>query len=143
MEAVAPVGPVFQAGTLSGNPLATAAGLAVLDLLDAAAYDSLRAKASKLRGLFEAAFTDAGVEACVPQVSTLLGIHFGPTLPTNYDEARTTDEAAFARFFHGMLDRGVAMAPGAYEVMFLGLAHTDADIEAIGAAAAGAAADLR
>ncbi len=142
MEAVAPVGPVFQAGTLSGNPLATAAGLAALDLLDAAAYDSLRAKASKLKGLLEAAFSNAHVEVCVPQVSTLLGVHFGPTVPTNYDEAKTTDEAAFARFFNGMLDRGVAMAPGAYEVMFLGLAHTDADIDAIGAAARDAAANL-
>ncbi|HUW03610.1 MAG TPA: glutamate-1-semialdehyde 2,1-aminomutase [Acidimicrobiales bacterium] len=142
MEAVAPVGPVFQAGTLSGNPLATAAGLAALDLLDAHAYDELRAKASKLKALLERAFADAGVEACVPQVSTLLGLHFGATEPTDYAAAKTTDEARFARFFHGMLDRGVAMAPGAYEVMFVGLAHTDADLDAIGAAAVEAAADL-
>jgi glutamate-1-semialdehyde 2,1-aminomutase len=142
MEAVAPVGPVFQAGTLSGNPLATAAGLAALDLLDAHAYDDLRAKASKLKGLLEAAFAAAGVEACVPQVSTLLGLHFGASVPTNYAEAKTTDEAAFARFFHGMLDRGVAMAPGAYEVMFVGLAHTDADLDRIGQAAHEAAAAL-
>lgn len=142
MQSVAPLGPVFQAGTLSGNPLATAAGLAALDLLDDAAYSSLRSKATKLKGLLVAAFADAGVEAFVPQVSTLLGLHFGSSVPANYDDARTTDEAAFARFFHGMLDRGVAMAPGAYEVLFLGLAHSDDDLDAIGAAAHAAAAEL-
>ena len=142
MDSMAPVGPVFQAGTLSGNPLATAAGLAALELLDDAAYEQLRRAAGRLASHLEKAFADAGIEAVVPQVSTLVGLHLGPTAPRTYDDAKGCDTDRFARFFHAMLERGVALAPGAYEVMFPGLAHTDDVIDAIGSAAAEAAAAI-
>ena len=77
----------------------------------------------------------AGVDAVIPQVSSLVGVHLGADAAHTYDEAKQTDEALFGRFFHEMLARGVALAPGAYEVLFPGLAHTDEVIDAIGAAA--------
>jgi glutamate-1-semialdehyde 2,1-aminomutase len=140
MGVVAPLGPVYQAGTLSGNPLATAAGLAVLELLDAAAYDTLRRTAKALASAFRAAFDAAGVTAHVPVASTLVGIYHGARAPIDYDGARSTDEAGYAKLFHGLLERGVALAPGAYEVMFPGLAHTDEVIDEVSAAVADAVA---
>jgi glutamate-1-semialdehyde 2,1-aminomutase len=144
MEVLAPLGPVYQAGTLSGNPLATAAGLAVLELLDGAAYNTLTATASDLAAGLAKAFDGAGVAAQVPVFGPLLGIFFTDAPVTNYSEAQTacgTD--AYARFFHGMLDAGVALAPGPYEVLFPGLAHTRADLDATIAAAAAVAPNLR
>ncbi len=132
MDSMAPDGPVFQAGTLSGNPLATAAGRAALDLLNDAAYDQLRASATRLQGRLETAFDAAGIDAVIPRVSTLVGIHFGSRTPRTYADAKTTDEVAYTQFFHGMLAAGVAMAPGAYEILFPGLAHSDDVIDAIG-----------
>jgi glutamate-1-semialdehyde 2,1-aminomutase len=140
MRVVAPLGPVYQAGTLSGNPLATAAGLAALDLLDEAAYARLEATALRLGDGLAKALADAGVVAQVPVVASLVGLYFGATAPTDYAEAKRTDEAAYARFFHALLDEGVAMAPGAYEVLFPGLAHDEAVIDEILTAAARAAA---
>ncbi len=148
MSVVAPLGPVYQAGTLSGNPLATAAGLAVLDLLDAAAYDTLRHTAESLATAFRTAFRDAfgdafagaGMTVHVALAATLVGLYLGDPLPTDYDGARATDEAGYAKLFHGLLDRGVALAPGAYEVMFPGLAHGTAAIGEVAAAAAAAVA---
>jgi glutamate-1-semialdehyde 2,1-aminomutase len=140
MEQMAPVGPVFQAGTLSGNPLATAAGLAALDLLDEAAYEHLRANAAHLARAFAEAFAAAGVPVHVPIVDTLVGLHLSATPATDYASAKTTDEARYARFFHGMKDGGVLMAPGAYEVAFASLAHTAADLEHVAERAAIAAA---
>jgi glutamate-1-semialdehyde 2,1-aminomutase len=140
MGVVAPLGPVYQAGTLSGNPLATAAGLAVLDLLDAAAYDRLRHAARALAAAFRDAFAAVGVAAHVPLASTLVGLYVGDPLPIDYDGALATDEAGYAKLFHGLLDRGVALAPGAYEVMFPGLAHDSEAIREVAAAVAEAAA---
>ncbi len=140
MGVVAPLGPVYQAGTLSGNPLATAAGLAVLELLDTAAYEALRRTADALAAAFRAAFTAAGVIAHVPVASTLVGLHLGARTPIDYDGARSTDEAGYAKLFHALLDRGVALAPGAYEVMFPGLTHTDEVIDEVSAAVADAVA---
>jgi glutamate-1-semialdehyde 2,1-aminomutase len=140
MEVVAPLGPVYQAGTLSGNPLATAAGLAVLDLLDAAAYETLRQRAEALAEILRGALGAAGVVAHVPVAATLVGLYLGDPLPSDYDDARATDEAGYARLFHALLDRGVALAPGAYEAMFPGLAHTD-EVLAELASAITAAAD--
>ncbi|MBN2624460.1 MAG: glutamate-1-semialdehyde 2,1-aminomutase [Acidimicrobiales bacterium] len=142
MEVVAPLGPVYQAGTLSGNPLATAAGLAVLDLLDAAAYETLRRHAESLAEILRSAFAAAGVVAHVPVAATLVGVYLGDPLPSDYDDARATDEAAYARLFHGLLDRGVAVAPGAYEVMFPGLAHTDEVLSEVATAASEACAAM-
>jgi glutamate-1-semialdehyde 2,1-aminomutase len=131
MAALAPLGPVYQAGTLSGNPLATAAGLAVLDLLDEPAYTLLEERAGAVAGALCEAFDRAGVVATVPVVGTLVGLYFGPEAPTDYEEAKRTDERAYAAFFHAMLDGGVALAPGAYEILFPGLAHTDEVVDRV------------
>jgi glutamate-1-semialdehyde 2,1-aminomutase len=135
MACVAPLGPVYQAGTLSGNPLATAAGLAALELLDDAAYVWLEGTAHDLAHGMGKAFAGAGVEARVTVEATLVGLFFGTSSPSDYATARTTDEAAYARAFHALLDLGVAIAPGAYEVLFPGLAHTAAVVDEVVAAA--------
>ncbi len=142
MRQVAPLGPVYQAGTLSGNPLATAAGLAALSLLDRAAYDKLTATAEQLAGHLRGAFAAAGVPVVVAQEASLVGLHMGAVAPHDYVSAQTTDTTRYATFFHAMLDAGVALAPGAYEVMFPGLAHTAAVIDEVGAIAKAAAATL-
>jgi glutamate-1-semialdehyde 2,1-aminomutase len=131
MENLAPLGPVYQAGTLSGNPLATAAGLATLELLDDAAYELIETRAECLAGAFANAFAAVGIDVKVPRFGTLIGLYFGDTTPTDYESACRTDEAMYASFFHALLGRGVAIAPGAYEVMFPGLAHDDGVLEAI------------
>lgn len=143
MDELAPLGPVYQAGTLSGNPLATAAGLAVLDLLDDDAYALLASRAERVASSFASAFEAAGITATVPRVSTLVGLFFGSTAPTDYESACTTDEASYAAFFHAMLDQGIAIAPGAYEVLFTGLAHDDDVLFRIDAAAHEAAMSIR
>jgi len=142
MQQVAPLGPVYQAGTLSGNPLATAAGLAALDLLDQAAYATLSATGERLADGLRAALVGAGIEAVVPRVDSLVGLFFCAEPPVDYPSAQGTDTARYAAFFHAMLDRGVALAPGAYEVMFPGLAHTGAVVDEILAAATDAAASI-
>ncbi|MGH9274158.1 MAG: aminotransferase class III-fold pyridoxal phosphate-dependent enzyme, partial [Acidimicrobiales bacterium] len=142
MAQVAPLGPVYQAGTLSGNPLATAAGLAALSLLDRAAYITITASAERLAGGLRAAFAAAGIPAVIAQEGALVGLHLGADAPTDYASAQTTDTARYGAFFHAMLERGVALAPGAYEAMFPGLAHTDEVIDQIGVAAHAAAASL-
>lgn len=139
MSVLAPLGPVYQAGTLSGNPLATAAGLAVLEILDGGAYARLAVAADRLAEGLGGAFEDAGVPMIVCAAGNLVGIYAGVIAPTDFDGAKQTDEALYGRFFHAMLDRGVALAPGAYEVMFPGLAHDDTVIDEVVAAAADAA----
>ena len=142
MDELAPLGTVYQAGTLSGNPLATAAGLAALSLLDQDAYDQLDSIAMHLAVGLEDAFAHAGLAVHAPRFGPLVGLFAGDELPVDYDQARGTDEALFGRLFHAMLGRGVALAPGAYEVMFPGLAHTEAVIDYVIAAAADAATEL-
>ncbi len=139
MDELAPLGPVYQAGTLSGNPLATAAGLAVLELLDDDAYALIESRADCLAGALAVALAAAGITAVVPRWGTLVGLFLGATAPHDYDSACATDEALYARFFHALLDEHVAIAPGAYEVMFPGLAHDDASLTAIAEAAGRAA----
>ena len=141
MALLAPDGPVYQAGTLSGNPLATAAGLAVLDRLDDNAYAELDERAAALAdGLSEAIATE-GLPVVTPRVGPLVGIFFGPEEPANFDEARVVaDNGTYRTFFRAMLDRGIAMAPGPYEIMFPSLAHTPADIAHTVAVATDAAA---
>jgi len=142
MQQVAPLGPVYQAGTLSGNPLATAAGLAALALLTPGAYEQLAATATRLADGLRAALAGAGVEAVVPQVASLVGLFLGAEAPVDYPSAQRTDAARYGALFHSLLDRGVAMAPGAYEVLFPGLAHTDDVVDEVVAATADAAATL-
>jgi glutamate-1-semialdehyde 2,1-aminomutase len=135
MENLSPLGPVFHAGTLSGNPLATAAGLAALDVLTPDVYIELLARARHLSALLRDACASAGFPASFPVVGSLVGIVCGDVGPVrNFDDAKRTDEQAYAAFFHAMLREGVAMAPGAYEAIFVGLAHTDDVIEQIGEA---------
>ncbi|MEY2565677.1 MAG: glutamate-semialdehyde -aminomutase [Actinomycetota bacterium] len=130
MEQLAPGGSVYQAGTLSGNPLATAAGLAVLDLLDHAAYTMLEGRAEELARLLPPVIEEAGVAVQIPRVGPLLGLFFTDSPVTNYDEARASvANGIYARFFTAMLERGVAFAPGPYEAVFPSLAHTWNDIE--------------
>ena len=142
MDVLAPDGPVYQAGTLSGNPLATAAGLAALGQLSRETYDDLAARAARFAAGFEAALRDAGLRARVPVEATLVGLYFGDDLPTDYDGAQRTDEKAYAAFFHAMRERGVALAPGAYEVMFPGTTHRDDILDRIVESAADAAASI-
>ena len=128
MENLTPLGSVFHAGTLAGNPLATAAGLAALNELNADVYMELLARARSLSAMLRDACSSVGISAQFPVVGTLVGMHFGDALtdvPTNFDEAKTTDEKLYAKFFHALLSGGVALAPGAYEALFVGLAHTD------------------
>jgi glutamate-1-semialdehyde 2,1-aminomutase len=125
MENLTPLGKVFHAGTLAGNPLATAAGLAALNELTPDVYMELGARARALSTLLRDACLSAGIVAQVPVVGTLVGAFFGPSTPTNFDEAKQTDEKMYARLFHAMLAEGVALAPGAYEALFVGLGHTD------------------
>lgn len=134
MSTVAPLGPVYQAGTLSGNPLATAAGLAALDLLDAAAYETLEATANRLAEGLDKAFAPVG--GCVSIEASLVGLRFASAAATDYESAKACDEALYATVFHALLDEGVAIAPGAYEVLFPGLAHDDGVIDEVVATAA-------
>ncbi len=143
MSNVAPLGGVYQAGTLSGNPLATAAGLAALEHLTVEAYAALTERATRLQEGMQAAFDTAGVAAVLPRVGPLLGIFFTDTAPHDFDSAKAAaDNGVYPRFFHGMLDRGIALAPGAYEAIFPSLAHGDEEIEATIAACAEVAATL-
>jgi glutamate-1-semialdehyde 2,1-aminomutase len=135
MSYVAPLGPAYQAGTLSGNPLAMAAGLATLAHLDAGAYARLEALGAGLGSRLEAAARRAGIDARVQRVGSLLTLFFtdGP-VASERDTARV-DRARFARFHRGMRERGVLLPPSQLECAFLSLAHDDADIDAIGDAA--------
>jgi glutamate-1-semialdehyde 2,1-aminomutase len=131
MSHLAPLGPVYQAGTLSGNPLAMAAGRAQLEQLTPAAYDQLTETAAQLQAGMVDAFASAGVTATVPRVGPLLGLFFGPEAPTDFDSAKAVCEnGVYERFFHGMLAEGVALAPGAYEALFPSLAHGSDEVAA-------------
>jgi glutamate-1-semialdehyde 2,1-aminomutase len=144
METLTPLGTVFHAGTLSGNPLATAAGLAALDQLVPDVYIELAARARHLASLLREACAAAGFPAQFPVVGTLVGMVCGDVPPpVDFAGAKRTDERAYAAFFQAMLAEGVAMAPGAYEAIFVGLAHDDAvlaDLSDRAVAAARAAA---
>jgi glutamate-1-semialdehyde 2,1-aminomutase len=133
MEQVSPAGPVYQAGTLSGNPLAMAGGLATLEILaEPEAYEKLERKAAMLAEGLESAASAAGVPLAVNRVGSMLTPFFvkSPGQPvTNYAQATACDTAAYATFFHAMLDEGVHLAPSQYEAMFVGLAHKNEVIE--------------
>jgi glutamate-1-semialdehyde 2,1-aminomutase len=139
MEHLSPLGPVFQSGTLSGNPLATAAGLATLSELTPELYMELSARARRVAALLRDACEAEGIALQVSVVGTLVGLHLGHHRPVDFDGAKQTDEAGYARLFHALLREGVALAPGAYEALFVGLGHDDAVIEELGERAAIAA----
>ena len=129
MGHLAPLGGVYQAGTLSGNPLATAAGLAALAQLDADAYERLGVIASSLAAGMTEAFSSAGLQAVVPRVGPLVGVFFGDDVPHDFDGAdKLAGNGVYPKVFHELLKRGVALAPGPYEVLFPSLAHSSDDI---------------
>ena len=141
MSTLSPLGPVFHAGTLAGNPIATAAGLAVLGLLTPDVYGELERRAQRLADLLTDACAGAGLAATFPVVGTLVGMFIGEgEAPVDFAAAKTTDEATYARFFHAMLAEGVAMAPGAYEALFVGLGHDDEVLDQLAERAGRAAA---
>lgn len=131
MEQMAPVGSIYQAGTLSGNPLAMAAGKATLDTLFAheGAYERLEAMGQRLGMGLSAGAAEAGVPLTVVQAGSTLTAFFRDSAPTNYDEATTSDTEAFGSFHRAMLDRGIHLAPSQYEGWFLSLAHDETLID--------------
>jgi glutamate-1-semialdehyde 2,1-aminomutase len=135
MGAVAPDGPVYQAGTLSGNPLAMAAGLATLRKLDEAAYGRLEGLGRRLEEGLRAAVTAAGGGATVQRVGSAFTLFFTDDPVTDFVTAKRADSARYARFFQIMLDRGVYLPPAQLEAAFLSLAHSEADVDAFLAAA--------
>ena len=143
MEVLAPTGPVYQAGTLSGNPLATAAGIAALDLLGDDAYRDLEERVARLAAGLADAFAGAGVAAPVPAVGTLLGLFFSDEPVVDYEGARrAAANGRYARYFAAMAERGIGLAPSPYEVMFTSLAHGAAEIDRTVEAAAEVAKEL-
>jgi glutamate-1-semialdehyde 2,1-aminomutase len=129
MEMVAPLGPVYQAGTLSGNPLAMRAGLATLPKLASSDfYSALEKKAGRLAEGIRAGLRQAGIPAQVNQVGSLLTVFFSSSPVTDYASAKKSDAAKFARFFQEMLKRGILLPPSQYEALFVSAAHSDDDI---------------
>lgn len=130
MDLVAPAGPVYQAGTLSGHAVAMAAGIATLDALDAASYLALDDAGARLEAGLAVAAADAGRSVAISRVGSLLTVFFAEERPLDADDALVTDRAAFARFFGAMLDAGILLPPSPFEAWFLSLAHTAADLDA-------------
>lgn len=130
MDTIAPLGPVYQAGTLSGNPLAMCAGLATLPLLDTPDfYSALDAKAVRLAQGFRTALVDSGMPGQVSVCGSLLTVFFGETPVSDYGRAKKSDTARFAAFFREMLLRGILLPPSQFEALFVSAAHTDQDID--------------
>ncbi len=144
MQKLAPVGPVYQAGTLSGNPVAVSAGLATLKrVLAPGFFDSLGGTARALVEGIEREARAAGVAVSGTSLGGMFGIFFRASLPTSFAQVMQSDREAFSRFFHAMLERGVYLAPSAFEAGFVSSAHTAPDLEATFAAARGAFAAMR
>ena len=135
MEYLAPAGPVYQAGTLSGNPVAMEAGYAALTkLCEPGVYDELERKGALLAKTIQSAIDASDVTACVNQVGSVATLFFNPGPVTDWDSASQSDTDAFARYFRSMLDAGMIIAPSQFEALFLSLAHTDEEIARFGAA---------
>ena len=143
MAYLAPEGPVYQAGTLAGNPIAAASGLATLRHCTPELYLHLDATAAKVGRLVSDALTQAGVVHSLATAGNLFSVFFSPEVPLDYDQARTQEAWRYAAFFHAMLDRGVYLPPSAYEAWFVSAAHDDTALDrlvsALPAAAAAAA----
>ncbi len=147
MNRLAPLGPVYQAGTLSGNPVAVAAGLATLRLADAEVYAAVDAAAARLSASVSAALDDAGVAHSVQRAGSLFSFVFGPgPRPSTTRRSRAQESWRYAPFFHAMLDGGVSLPPSVFEAWFLSAAHSDdvlTRIEDVLPAAARAAAEAQ
>ena len=143
MQQLSPLGPVYQAGTLSGNPLAMAAGIATLEALrDRQVYKDLEARSAKLAAGLEGAARDAGVATYHTRVGSMMCMFFVDAPVTDYAGAKRCDTDVYGRFFHGMLERGVYLAPSQFECAFVSAAHTDEQIDQTIEAAAEALASL-
>ena len=131
MDMVSPVGPVYQAGTLSGNPIATTAGIVTLEILKEHPeyYGDIERKARKLALAFEERARNTGEAVWVNQIGSLLSAFFTDCPVRDYDSATASDTKAYAAYFGQMLERGVYVAPSQFEAMFVSAAHTDEDIE--------------
>lgn len=140
MDHLAPVGPVYQAGTLSGNPVAVASGLASLKLADAAAYQKLDANADTLAGILSDALTKASVAHNIQRAGSMLSVRFAEGEGTNFADMKAADTFRYPAFFHTFLDAGVFAPPSVFETWFVSTALSDADFEKIAAAATPAAA---
>jgi glutamate-1-semialdehyde 2,1-aminomutase len=140
MAALAPDGPVYQAGTLSGNPLAVAAGLATLRAATDAVYAAVDARAADVAGIVSTALTEQGVPHLPSSAGSLFSVFFtdAPTV-IDYDGARATSTPRYAAFFHAMLDAGIYLPPSAFEAWFVSGAHDDAAVDRVAAAAPAAA----
>ncbi len=136
MARLAPDGDVYQAGTLSGNPLAMAAGLRTLELLRRPnTYERLEELASRLADGIMKAAQAAGIDTCLNRVGSVMTLFFCSGPVTDYDSAKTANTELFGRYFRAMRERGVFLPPSQFEAMFVSLAHSDADIEKLIAAA--------
>ena len=130
MEKLAPNGPVYQAGTLSGNPVAVAAGIATLELVQAPGfYERLTSRTAALVNGLNAAAQAQGLTFSAQSIGGMFGLYFSAKPPASYAEVMQCDKESFNRFFHAMLDAGVYFAPSAFEAGFVSSAHTDADIQ--------------
>jgi glutamate-1-semialdehyde 2,1-aminomutase len=137
MDHVAPVGPVYQAGTLSGNPLAMAAGCAMLDALqEVGTYARLEALSARLEDGLRRAARDAGREVTINRVGSMITLFFCPGPVVDYATAKASDTKAFGAYFHAMLENGVYLPPAQFEAAFVSLAHTEADVDVTVEAAA-------
>ncbi len=148
LSSLAPLGPVYQAGTLSGNPLATAAGAKVLSLVTPSDYDALAKRVAQFASRVEEAVRSTGLHCVAPVQGPLMGLYLSREpfdAPTDFDGAKLLcDNGLYREFFHAMLSQGVALAPGAYEILFVSLAHSDEDLTfTVDAAARAAEVALR
>jgi glutamate-1-semialdehyde 2,1-aminomutase len=135
MERLAPSGPVYQAGTLSGNPLAVAAGQATLDALDRQAYDRLNRSGERLAAIMTKAARDGGVDLTVNHFESLVTPCFTSNTVIDYQTAKQSDTRAFAAWFHRMLEAGILLPPSQFEAAFISTAHDDAVLDFVASAA--------
>ena len=131
LDLLAPIGPVYQAGTLSGNPIACTAGRETIRLLDERAYETLEARGAALEHGLNDAIESVGVEACVQRVGSLLTLFFGKKSVGNFTESAQASGEDFGHFFRGMIENGVNLPPSPFEAWFVSLAHGDAEIERV------------
>jgi glutamate-1-semialdehyde 2,1-aminomutase len=142
MERVAPLGPVYQAGTLSGNPVAVSAGLATLERLNDTLYRHLEALGARLEEGLERAIAARGTTACVQRIGSMITLFFAHGPIRSWSQAALADTKAFARWHRGMLDRGIYWPPAQFEAAFISAAHTPRDVDATVTAAAEALGGL-